>query len=67
MPLEALAVAFEYHLRFYIKTAQYSKRYTDHFHFTYIPASDPGIFGRGCSPLAVIYSITNFLFSNEII
>ena len=30
-------------------------------------APDPGIFERGGSLLAVIYSITNFLFSNEII
>ena len=30
-------------------------------------ASDPGIFERGDSSLAVIYSITNFLFSNKII
>ena len=31
MPLRVLAAA-EYHLRLYIKTAQYSKRYTDHLH-----------------------------------
>ena len=31
MPLKALAAAFKYHLRLYIKTAQYSKRYTDYF------------------------------------
>ena len=31
-----------------------------------LAAPDPGIFERGGSPLAVIYSITNFLFSNEI-
>ena len=30
-------------------------------------APDPEILERGGSPLAVIYSITNFLFSNEII
>ena len=30
-------------------------------------APDPGIFYRGGSPLAVIYSITNFLFQNETI
>ncbi len=30
-------------------------------------ALDPGIFERGSSQLAVIYGITNFLFSNEII
>ena len=29
-------------------------------------APNSGIFERGDSPLAVIYSITNFLFSNEI-
>ena len=28
---------------------------------------DPGIFERGVDLVAVIYSITNFLFSNEII
>ena len=49
---------------------------TDHNFPVYLPghserrvaaAPDPGIFERGGSPLAVIYSITNFLFSNEII
>ena len=32
-----------------------------------VTAPDPGIFERGGSPLAAIYSITTFLFSNEII
>ena len=35
MPLKALAAAFKYHLRLHIKTTQYSKRYTDHFHFSF--------------------------------
>ena len=43
-------------IRFFLRTAYYIHT-----------APDSGIFERGDSPLAVIYSITNILFSNEII